>query len=160
MPLPPSRSPLVCRGPSSQTSCLCWPSRWRTSRTSASSIVSLAQERASAPSDTPTSGACSVTAPSCHSYLLPFSLSLSSSRICTQMPGVWQETSDCEATLLPLVHSIVVYCLDHSSESEAADLLMEIDHVALLKDLVKEDTYQRVCLYLTRWVDRGGAWLP
>ena len=76
------------------------------------------------------------------------------------MPGEWQETSDCEATLLPLVHSIVVYCLDHSSESEAADLLMEIDRVALLKDLVKEDTYQRVCLYLTRWVNRDGAWLP
>ena len=73
------------------------------------------------------------------------------SRICTQVPGEWQErTSETESSLLPLVHSIVVYCLDHSSESEAVDLLMEIDHVTLLKELVKEDTYQRVCLYLTR----------
>ena len=56
-----------------------------------------------------------------------------------------------EDALLPLVHSIVVYCLDHSSESEAADLLMEIDYISLLEELVKEDTYERVCLYLTRY---------
>ena len=74
-----------------------------------------------------------------------------SSRICTQIPGEWQARgSDAEKALLPLVHSIVVYCLEHSAESEAVDLLMEIDHVPLLKDLVREDTYQRVCLYLTR----------
>ena len=73
------------------------------------------------------------------------------SRICTQIPGEWQSlSSGAESSLLPLVHSIVVYCLDHSSESEAVDLLMEIDHIPLVKDLVKEDTYQRVCLYLTR----------
>ena len=75
------------------------------------------------------------------------------SRICTQIPGEWlQQSSSAEASLLPLVHSIVVYCLDHSSESEAVDLLQEIDRVALLKEVVKEDTYQRVCLYLTRLV--------
>jgi 26S proteasome regulatory subunit N1 len=75
------------------------------------------------------------------------------SRICTQIPGEWQSlSSGAESSLLPLVHSIVVYCLDHSSESEAVDLLMEIDHVPLVKDLVKEDTYQRVCLYLTSCV--------
>ena len=74
-----------------------------------------------------------------------------SSRICTQVPGEWQQrSSDAESALLPLVHSIVVYCLDHSAESEAVDLLMEIDRVPLLKEVVKEDTYQRVCLYLTR----------
>ena len=80
----------------------------------------------------------------------PLSLSLCS-RICTQVPAEWQmKASEAESSLLPLVHSIVVYCLDHSSESEAVDLLMEIDRVPLLKQLVKEDTYQRVCLYLTR----------
>ena len=74
------------------------------------------------------------------------------SRICTQIPGEWQRRTggEVESTLLPLVHSIVVYCLDHSAEAEAVDLLMEIDRVPLLKTLVKEDTYQRVCLYLIR----------
>lgn len=85
-----------------------------------------------------------------YSGVLPPPPSLS--RICTQVPAEWQEQSDPKSSLLPLVHSIVVYCLDHSSESEAVDLLMEIDCVSLLKDLVKEDTYQRVCLYLTRSV--------
>ena len=75
-----------------------------------------------------------------------------SSRICTQIPALWHDRSNAmEDALLPLIHSIVKYCLNHSSESEAADLLMEIDHVSLLRKLVKEDTYERVCLYLTRY---------
>ena len=105
--------------------------------------------------DIPTSGVCvcdvcvGVYGCGCGCHASP--LTFHPSRICTQIPGEWlRQSSSAEASLLSLVHSIVVYCLDHSSESEAVDLLQEIDRVALLKEVVKEDTYQRVCLYLTR----------
>lgn len=49
-----------------------------------------------------------------------------------------------------LVQDITIYCLDHSAEAEACDLLMEIEKIDMIDDLVSEDTHDRVCLYLTR----------
>lgn len=40
----------------------------------------------------------------------------------------------------------------HNAEAEACDLLMEIERLDLLDEYVDEDVYQRVCLYLTRYV--------
>ena len=48
------------------------------------------------------------------------------------------------------MRDICVYCLEHSAEAEACDLLMEIERVELIVELVAEDIYERVCLYLTR----------
>ena len=55
-----------------------------------------------------------------------------------------------EESLLGLVRDISVYCLAHNAEAEACDLLMEIEKIGMIVDLVSEDTYHRVCLYLTR----------
>ena len=71
-------------------------------------------------------------------------------RLCSQIPEQWMKLTSPEDTLLGLVRDISVYCLEHSSEPEACDLLMEIERVDLLEELVKEDTHDRVCLYLTR----------
>ena len=72
-------------------------------------------------------------------------------RLCSQLPDVWTTTSSPEETLLALVRDICVYCLKHSAEAEACDLLMEVEKVELIGELVSEDIYERVCLYLTRW---------
>lgn len=40
----------------------------------------------------------------------------------------------------------------HNAETEACDLLMEIDRLDFLEQYVDESAYQRVCLYLTNCV--------
>lgn len=66
---------------------------------------------------------------------------------------MWNVTTSPEETLLGLVRDICVYCLEHSAEAEACDLLMEIEKVDFIIELVSEDIYERVCLYLTRYVE-------
>ena len=56
-----------------------------------------------------------------------------------------------EQKLLPLVVSIVQYCLKHNAEEEACDLLMEVDSIDKILEYVTEETHERVCLYLTRY---------
>lgn len=51
---------------------------------------------------------------------------------------------------MDLVKTILVFCLEHSAESEACDMLMEIERVDMIVDSVSEDVHARVCLYLTR----------
>lgn len=51
--------------------------------------------------------------------------------------------------LIVLVHEIVPYNMAHNAETEACDLLMEIERLDLLEKYVDEGAYQRVCLYLT-----------
>ncbi|KAF7989442.1 hypothetical protein HCN44_008116 [Aphidius gifuensis] len=51
--------------------------------------------------------------------------------------------------LIILVHEIVPYNMAHNAETEACDLLMEIERLDLLEKYVDEGAYQRVCLYLT-----------
>ena len=43
-----------------------------------------------------------------------------------------------------------MYCLQHSAEAEACDLLMEIEKMDMIVELVSEDIHDRVCLYLIR----------
>ncbi|XP_032664755.1 26S proteasome non-ATPase regulatory subunit 2 [Odontomachus brunneus] len=69
----------------------------------------------------------------------------------------WDEVTadDVEATskkLIALVHEIVPYNMAHNAETEACDLLMEIERLDLLEQYVDESAYQRVCLYLTSCV--------
>ena len=54
-------------------------------------------------------------------------------------------------SLLPLVHSIIKYCLEHNAETEACDLLMEIDYIEHIEEYVTEEVHERVCLYLSRY---------
>ena len=54
-------------------------------------------------------------------------------------------------SLLPLVHSIIQYCLEHNAETEACDLLMEIDYIEHIEEYVTEEVHERVCLYLSRY---------
>lgn len=74
-----------------------------------------------------------------------------------ELAGEWDEISgdDVEATskkLIDLVHEIVPYNMAHNAETEACDLLMEIEKLNLLEQYVDESAYQRVCLYLTSCV--------
>ena len=72
-------------------------------------------------------------------------------RLCTQIPDFWNSSSSPEDNLMGLVRDICVYCLEHSAEAEACDLLMEIEKISFIIDLVTEDIHERVCLYLTRF---------
>jgi hypothetical protein len=56
--------------------------------------------------------------------------------------------------LLGLVRQIVPYNMAHNAEAEACDLLMEIEQLDLLEQFVDEGAYPRVCLYLTRCVQK------
>lgn len=52
--------------------------------------------------------------------------------------------------LFKLATQIVPYFMAHNAETDACDLLMEIDKLDHLLDVVEKNTYQRVCIYLTR----------
>jgi 26S proteasome regulatory subunit N1 len=52
--------------------------------------------------------------------------------------------------LFKLAIEIVPYFMAHNAETDACDLLMEIDRLDYLLDVVESSTYQRVCIYLTR----------
>ena len=50
--------------------------------------------------------------------------------------------------LLKLVHKVVPYDMLHNSETDAADLLMEIERLDLLVKAVDSKTYRKVAHYL------------
>ena len=62
--------------------------------------------------------------------------------------------------LLTMATEIVPYHMAHNAEAEGCDLLMEIERLDLLQDFVDESAYQRVCLYLTRYIytQSTGRW--
>ncbi|OAF64859.1 MORN repeat-containing protein 3, partial [Intoshia linei] len=47
-----------------------------------------------------------------------------------------------------LLHQIIPYLLDHNAETEACDLVMEIERIDILKSYVTIQNYQKVCNYL------------
>lgn len=53
--------------------------------------------------------------------------------------------------LTTLVFDIIHYCLEHNAESEACDLLMEVDEIEKIEQFVTEEAHERVCLYLIRY---------
>lgn len=69
--------------------------------------------------------------------------------IAGQIAQKWQSEDCDQEKLLKLVHQIVPYNMKHNSESDAVDLLMEIEKLSLLEHyLDNEDACSRVCLYL------------
>lgn len=77
-----------------------------------------------------------------------------------EIAGEWAETDFSENTeirdkLIQLTKQIVPYNMAHNAEAEACDLLMEIERLDLLEQYVDENIYNRVCLYLTRYVFIG-----
>ena len=54
--------------------------------------------------------------------------------------------------LFDLTKQIVPYFMSHNAETDACDLLMEIDRLEHLLEVVELTTYQRLCIYLTRQV--------
>ncbi|XP_034935656.1 26S proteasome non-ATPase regulatory subunit 2 [Chelonus insularis] len=75
-----------------------------------------------------------------------------------ELAAEWDEVSTGEDAasntekLIELVHEIIPYNMAHNAETEACDLLMEIERLDLLQRFVDESAYQRVCLYLTSCV--------
>ena len=53
--------------------------------------------------------------------------------------------------LLKMVQEIVPSQMKHHAESEACDLLMEVERLDLLDAHVDTNSFGRVCLYLTRY---------
>lgn len=69
----------------------------------------------------------------------------------------WPDTQGSFRTrLIDLVKQIVPYNMEHNAESDACDLLMEIERLDLIEDYVDENSYPRVCLYLTSCVPYVG----
>jgi len=68
----------------------------------------------------------------------------------------WQEsdnqTPENTEDILQLVKQIIPYDMKHNAETEACDLLMEIENLDMLLDHVDQTTYARVCLYLSSCV--------
>jgi len=50
--------------------------------------------------------------------------------------------------LYELVNIIVPYLINSHSESEAIDLLLEVEKLDMIMDLVNQNNYKRICLYL------------
>lgn len=68
----------------------------------------------------------------------------------------WNETAEEDVAkkemLLGLVKQIMPYDMDHNAETDACDLLMEIERLDLLEKFVDDTVFHRVCLYLTSCV--------
>lgn len=72
-----------------------------------------------------------------------------------EIRGEYSDRSDKEEgadDLVALAKEIIPYNMQHNAETEACDLLMEIEQLELLQQYVDNNSFQRVCLYLTRSV--------
>ena len=71
-----------------------------------------------------------------------------------QVAGADVEMADSEkkSQLTDLVKQIIPSQMKHHAESEACDLLMEVERLDLLEEYVDKNSFGRVCLYLTSCV--------
>merc|ERR1711981_392078 len=60
--------------------------------------------------------------------------------------------SEKKSQLIDLVKQIIPSQMKHHAESEACDLLMEVERLDLLEEYVDKNSFGRVCLYLTSCV--------
>jgi len=70
--------------------------------------------------------------------------------------GADPETDEPFADLLTMVKSIVPFHVSHNAESEAVDLLIEVQRLQYLlefQDMIDETNSQRICLYLVKTAD-------
>ena len=54
--------------------------------------------------------------------------------------------------LRTLAIECATFLLQHNAEPDAVDLLEELEIVDRIVDIVDENTYERVCQYMIRWV--------
>ncbi|XP_002120594.3 26S proteasome non-ATPase regulatory subunit 2-like [Ciona intestinalis] len=76
-----------------------------------------------------------------------------------EVASEWQDidqeeegSKDKLAQLLAIVTDVIPYDMKHNAETEACDLLMEIEKLDMLLNFVDKTTYTRVCLYLVSCV--------
>ena len=62
-----------------------------------------------------------------------------------QVPGTVDD-------LRTLAIECATFLLQHNAEPDAVDLLEELEIVDRIVDIVDENTYERVCQYMIRWV--------
>lgn len=75
-----------------------------------------------------------------------------------EVASEWKELSDTEGedrtkqfdNLEKIIKDIIPYNMKHNGETDACDLLMEINKLDYLHIFVEKSTFSRVCLYLTR----------
>ena len=51
-----------------------------------------------------------------------------------------------------LLNQLVPFFLKHNAEADAVDVLTEVEEIKRMPDFVDENTYERVCLYMIRYV--------
>jgi len=66
--------------------------------------------------------------------------------------AIFSDKKENNEKILNLVKEIIPYDMKHNAETEACDLLMEIEKLDMLLDHVDSNTYARVCLYLSSCV--------
>jgi len=54
--------------------------------------------------------------------------------------------------LVALTGTIVPFFAKHNSEADAVDLLSELELIEDLPKYLEQDTFERVCLYMVRYV--------
>ncbi len=54
--------------------------------------------------------------------------------------------------LVDLAMSLIPFFLSHNAEADAVDLLSELEMIEEIPKFLDENTYQRVCLYMVRYV--------
>lgn len=86
-----------------------------------------------------------------HEYLRHLALEIGDEYSENLENGVSKEESN-NLLLVKLSLQIVPYFLKHNAESEAIDLLLEIEEIEKLPQYVDKDTYSRVCLYMVSCV--------
>jgi 26S proteasome regulatory subunit N1 len=64
-----------------------------------------------------------------------------------------REESKSVSDLIVLVDVIVPFNMQHNAESEACDLLMEVEQLDKLLEHIDESNFERVCLYLKSCAD-------
>lgn len=55
--------------------------------------------------------------------------------------------------LTQLALSLIPFFLSHNAEADAVDILSELEMIEQIKDYLDENTYARVCLYMSRSVE-------
>ena len=62
------------------------------------------------------------------------------------------EKEESTEVVVKLALEIVPFFLKHNAEADACDLLLELEIIPKLADHVDKDTYQRVGLYILRYL--------
>ena len=62
------------------------------------------------------------------------------------------EANESVDVVVKVALEIIPFFLKHNAEADACDLLLELEQVDKLVDFVDKNTFERVCLYILRYI--------